>query len=145
MSMMEVIFMERLILTLRVKLRNFYSLIKMSSTTWKTELNWFSIVSFLKREDPNSVANYAKSTESKILTDIHYSFTLKYTYLKAAIVNTKRISRTSVETTFKWKTVTLNSKSRIAWKCTKIVLNCLIFKLKLYLLVCRCLRLVQIS
>lgn len=126
MSTMEVIFMERLILILRVKSRNFYSLIKMLSTTWKIEQSWFFIVSFHKNEAHNSVENYAKSTESRILTDIHYSSTLKFTYLKEATVNSKRSIVTFVETMFKWKTVNSNLKNKTVWKCTKIVLNYLI-------------------
>lgn len=126
MSTMEVIFMERLILILRVKSRSFYSLIKMSSTIWKIEPNLFFIVSFHKNEDHNSVENYVKLTESRILIDIHYSSTQKFTYLKEATVNFKRSIVTFVETMFKWKTVNSNLKSKIVWKCTKIVLNYLI-------------------
>jgi len=44
-------------------------------------------VSFHKNEDHNSVENYVKLTESRILIDIHYSSTQKFTYLKEATVN----------------------------------------------------------
>jgi len=59
------------------------------------------------------VENYVKLTESRILIDIHYSSTQKFTYLKEATVNFKRSIVTFVETMFKWKTVNSNLKSKI--------------------------------